>query len=265
MSWQPVIVEGHFGEWLQGRMGATGPVALVTVRCPPLRVRAPGADDPPFSRDQLAHFAAQLGSPAQFPGATCNAPLGGGAGASTATLIALARAAGITASAEALAAACLAVEGASDPLMFPQPDTLLWASREGRILRRMPPPPTCQILGGFWGRPHRTDPGDMDFDDITDLAAAWAEAVQLRDLRRCATLASTSAQRCTERRGPPPYLTPDPTPDLARDLGALGWLRAHTGSARGLIFAPGTVPRDGAGALAEAEFSGVISFRTGGA
>ncbi|SDI12636.1 hypothetical protein [Alloyangia pacifica] len=261
MSFSPVSVEGHFGEWVQGRMGADGPVALVTVRCPALRVCAPGADDLPFSRDQLAVFAARLGIAGHFPGVTRDAPLGGGAGASTATLVALARSAGASNSAADLAAACIATEGASDPLMFPQPDALLWASREGRILRHLPPPPACHILGGFWGTPQRTTPGDKDFDDITDLIDAWAEAVVLENLQRCATIASTSAQRCSDRRGP----MPDPTPELARDLGALGWLRAHTGSARGLVFAPGETPKHGKAALIEAGLTGVLSFGTGAA
>ncbi|MCT4373577.1 hypothetical protein CLG85_026080 [Yangia mangrovi] len=121
-------------------------------------------------------------------------------------------------------------------------------------------PPACDILGGFWGAPHRTDPGDEDFDDISDLAEAWAGAVTLRDLPGCATLASASAQRCTDRRGPP-----DPLPELARDLGALGWLRAHTGSARGLIFAPETLPVNGPAALAEAGLTDALCFRTGAA
>ena len=28
------FVAGHFGEWLQGRLGPDGPVALVTLPCP---------------------------------------------------------------------------------------------------------------------------------------------------------------------------------------------------------------------------------------
>ena len=33
-------VAGHFGEWIQGRLGPDGPLALVTVACPALSVRA---------------------------------------------------------------------------------------------------------------------------------------------------------------------------------------------------------------------------------
>jgi hypothetical protein len=56
----------------------------------------------------------------------------------------------------------------------------------------------------------------------------------------------------------------DPTPGLARDLGALGWLRAHTGAARGLIFAPGTVPRGAHDALRAAGLRALVRFRGGG-
>jgi hypothetical protein len=54
-------------------------------------------------------------------------------------------------------------------------------------------------------------------------------------------------------------------PDLARDLGALGYARAHTGPARALIFAPGKVPNGAGAALKEAGLRDVLHFRTGGA
>ena len=52
---------------------------------------------------------------------------------------------------------------------------------------------------------------------------------------------------------------------IPRDLGALGIIRAHTGSARGLLFAPEKLPSDAGAALTEAGFTGVLEFRTGGA
>lgn len=183
-------------------------------------------------------------------------PLGGGAGSSTASLVALARLMGARVDAETLARACAQAEGASDPLMFAQPETVLFAPRQGVVLDQMPPLPRYQILGGFWGDAQRTDPLDTDFPDIADLIAAWRKA---ETLGQFAALASQSAQRCTDHRGP----ADDPTPALARDLGALGWLRAHTGSARGLVFAPGGVPPSGAAALTEAGFSQVLRFDGG--
>ncbi|WP_323765149.1 propanediol utilization protein [Marinovum sp.] len=254
---RPVTVQGHFGEWLQGRIGSDGPVALVTVVCPALQVTAPGDGAMPFSPEDLAAFATRLGLGA-LPGASRNFELGIGAGASTATLVALARAAGFDGAPEALARACIAIEGASDPLMFASPDQLLWASRRGQVLRDLAPPPRAVVLGGQWGAPQRTEAGDADFDDITDLATDWMAASQNRDLPRAAAIASASAARCTARRGPG-----DPMADLARELGALGVIRAHTGSARGLVFAPGALPAQGAAALAEAGLTGVLSFETG--
>ncbi|WP_417720716.1 propanediol utilization protein [Salipiger sp.] len=258
MTFRRVEVQGHFGEWLQGRMGPAGPVALVTVRCPAHTVRAPAPGPALFEADRLGAFARALGLPSGLPSADCNFPAGAGGGASTATLVAIARAAGFAGCPEALARACLAIEGASDPLMFPDPDRLLWASREARVLRTLPAPPRCTILGGFWGPPLRTDPLDPTFPDVSDLVAAWELAVTRRDLLDAAQVAGESARRCTGLRGPL-----DPTADLARDLGALGWLRAHTGSARGLVYRPGAVSANAADTLREAGFAGVLTFETG--
>ena len=255
-------VAGHFGEWLQGRVGPGGPVALVTLPCPALRVRVavPG-DALPFDAAALRGFLAGLGlKDSPLPALCRDMPLGGGAGASTATLVALARAMGFAGPPERLAAACLAVEGATDPLMFPASDTLLWASRDGGVLERFAPPPACAILGGFWGAPQRTDPDDADFPDIGDLLPLWRAATEAGDLPRIAALSTESAARCDALRGPG-----DPMAELARDLGAMGMVRAHTGSARGLVFAPGAVPRNGLAALTEAGLSGVLQFDAGAA
>lgn len=255
----PVVVAAHFGEWLQGRLGPDGPIVLVTLQCPHFQVSAPGPVAPPFPAHVLTRFAADLDLPALPAGVARNFPLGIGAGASTATLVALARAAGYTGPPEALARACLRAEGASDPLMFPNPGGLLWASRRGRVLREMLAPPRATILGGLWGDPVLTDAKDDRFDDVHDLADDWCQSAPRGDLARSAALASESARRCTAHRG-----TPDPMPDLARDLNAMGVVRAHTGSARGLVFAPGTLPAGGSEALREAGLSDIVVFETGG-
>lgn len=256
------VVAGHFGEWLQGRLGPDGPVVLITLPCPALTVRASHPENRAprgvFTDDRLRGFLSRLDLPAAtLPDLTCGMPPGAGAGASTATLVAVARWAGFVGPPEDLARACLATEGATDPLMWPAPDRLLWASREGRVVRRMPPPPPSEILGGFWGAPTVTDPADRQFADISDLVEDWARAAADADLGRLAGLASLSCDRSTALRGPG-----DPTANLARELGALGYLRAHTGSARGLIFAPGTAPDNGAAALRHAGLTGVLRFRT---
>lgn len=269
-------VAGHFGEWLQGRLGPGGPLVLVTLACPALHATArfaPAArltlsqpDPPALPEPRLIRLLAALGLPATgrfrlggtlMPGAGC--------GASTAALVAAARAAGHAGDLSAprlaaprLAAACLAAEGATDPLMLPSPDAALWASREARSLAALPPPPRMTVVGGLFGPPLRTDPRDLSFPDIADLAQDWPGA---RTPAEAARLASASAERTTALRGP----AGDPTPALARSLGALGHARAHTGSARALLFAPGTVPPDAEAALAAAGYAHVLSFETGGA
>lgn len=263
-----VRVAGHFGEWLQGRLGPSGPVALATLPCPATGVAARCRPGPPaaplrlrgagMAPEAAAAFLATLGltldgrvrlRPRAAPGL--------GTGVSTARLVALARLAGWQGPAEALAQACVAWEGASDPLMFDAPGRMLWASREGRVLGALPALPRHEILGGFRGPPCRTDPEDDAFPDIADLVEDWARA---RDLAGFAALASESAARCVALRGP----AGDPVAGLAARLGALGWVTAHTGAARGLIFAPGTIPAGAPAALRAAGLRGILRFAGGG-
>ncbi len=151
----------HFGEWLQGRLGPDGPVALVTLLpqalaggpgprplvtarlspAPRLAWAAPGQGALPARR--LHRLLESLGLPAPPARLLLRLPFapGLGTGMSTASLLAAARLLAPGLSPRALAAACLAAEGASDPLMHPRPDRLLWASRQGRVLapcRRRP-------------------------------------------------------------------------------------------------------------------------------
>lgn len=257
-------VAGHFGEWVQGRLGPAGPLVLVTVACRALSVRALREGDGPLrlrqdpdilTEGRAGQLLSCLGMPPGRFALAASMPPGGGAGASTAALVALARAAG--GDCPELAAACLAVEGASDPLMLPQPDAVLWEPRAARIRGALAPLPRVEIVGGFLGPGEATDPGDRAFPDIADLVPGLQRAGTPAALAR---IASESARRCTALRGP----ADDPTERLARDLGALGYLRAHTGSARGLIFAPGTVPERAEAALRRAGFARVLRFASGG-
>ena len=261
-----VAVQAHLGEILQGRLGPQGPIALVTLPCPVLRVHGlwrPG----PFalsqigcaivSRAQTAALLRHLGRPVtgHFT-LRAEMPPGGGAGSSTAALMAIAQLAGQGGDlSRDLADAAIAVEGASDPLMFSSPARLLWASREGRILGHLPPLPRFEVLGGFFGPMVRTDPKDTQFPDIADLAEALPQA--MRSAAHLAAIASESATRALEARGQ----RGDPAAQLARDLGALGYAIGHTGPARGLIFAPGTVPRHAKAALHEVGFRHMMQFR----
>lgn len=243
---------------MQGRLGPEGPVVLVTLMCPALTVevspKARGGAN--FSDQDLQRFADMLGLQGIWPGLRSDIAPGSGAGVSTASLVCLARAAGYRGDDLLLARACVAIEGASDPLMFDAPDRIIWASREARIVRPVPSPPACEIVGGLWRGPVSTDAWDSRFPDIADLIGDWAEATG--NLNRAASLARISAQRCSDMRGPE-----DPMAILCDKLGALGHVRAHTGSARGLIFAPGDVPSQAESAMREAGLTNVFRFRTG--
>lgn len=261
-------VEGHFGELMQGRLGARGPVVLVTLPCPVLAVEvatetgieAGARDAALLDPARAARLCAALGLtlPARLPPLVASMPPGGGAGASTAALVALARSLGFDGTPETLARACAEAEGASDPLMYPHPERLLFAPREGRVVRALPALPRFELVGGFHGPAQRTRAEDVDFPDIADLLARWE---RLETLAGMAALASLSAARTLAHRGP----AGDPTEALAQRLGAAGWTIAHTGSARGLIFAPGTVPPGAEATLRAAGFAQVLRFAGGGA
>ncbi len=259
-----VHVAGHFGEWIQGRMGRTGPVVLISLPCAAVGVtgRACTARGVRLSGAGVGVVTARrflarlgLGLPGRVSLHASVAP-GLGAGVSTARLVALARLAGWHGDPLDLARACIACEGASDPLMFSVPEQLLWASRCGEVLAHLPAPPRYEVLGGFWGGPRRTDSRDSGFADISDLVSAWEQGGGLADLTE---LASESGARCLRMRGP----CDDPTPRLARDLGAMGWTMAHTGAARALIFVPGQVPDDAGPTLRAAGWRGLRRFRGG--
>lgn len=256
MEDRAVRVAGHFGELMQGRLGPSGPVALITLPCAALVATARVGGDDAMAPALRARLVAALGlSDVPAIGVCVGMPPGGGAGASTASLVALARALGATE--DAIPAACLKAEGAVDPTMLTRPAEALWASREARVVEAMPPPPAMEIVGGFFGTPERTSAHDDRFPDISDLIAPWRAACAAGDLRKVGALASLSAARTTTMRGP----DGDPVADIASRLGALGWVRAHTGSARALVFAPGAAAEGAEATLREAGGERVIRFR----
>lgn len=266
MAERPVLLPCHFGEWLQGRLGPGGPLALVSLMPKGVAVAAWRQPSPALVCRAIGHGALQPALLARFARALGERPRGRvllrlpyapglGTGMSTAGLLAVARRSFGPQPPERLAQACIAAEGASDPLMFAHPSRLLWAPREGRILAALPPQPQAHLLAGFWGPPRPTRPADQDYDDIADLVARWTAG---GPLARRAALASESARRCIARRGP----SGDPTPQLARDLGALGWVISHSGAARALIFAPGQVPPQADAAMREAGLRGVHRLTT---
>ncbi len=270
---QSVRIAGHFGELMQGRLGEGGPLALISLPCPNLCLTATAFPAPgltihspsgaPIVTPARAHaFLARLNLWLNAKVTLApHMPVGAGAGASTAALVGLARLAGWRGDDLALARACVASEGASDPLMLRQPAQVLWASREGRVLSPLPALPAFDILGGFWGDGQRTNPSDLHFPDISALMGEWESAARSQDLVALAKLATISAQATLALRN----VQNDPTAALAARLGALGYLIAHTGSARGLIFAQGAVPQNGLATLRAAGLSRPLIFGYRGA
>ena len=183
-----------------------------------------------------------------------------GLGASTAALLAAAKVIAPNAPTQTLMRACLAVEGATDPLGFDAFDQLIWASRTAEIIARCAPPPRFQVVGALWGEGQITDPQDTRFADISDLIADWQDATQMQDRDACAKIATRSATLCSEFRGP----SDDPSLQIAQDINALGVIRAHTGSARGFLFEPGNAPSSALPLLQEAGYSNALTFETGG-
>lgn len=249
-----VRVAGHFGEWLQGRLGSGGPVVAVTMPSEAhavrgwrvgdgaLRIDAPGGLLSPELHRRLVLALGRRARGALRLRASMRP--GSGCGSSTAALMAVFRLTGAApARPEAFADALLRIEGATDPLMMDAPATHLWSPREGRSLDRLPAPPPVDVLGGFDGPPCRTVAKDTRFADISDLVSAWRGA---EGPAAFAALATASAERNHACRG---GADPARLVALAKGLGALGIVAAHTGSARGLIFAPGQVPHSAAPAL----------------
>lgn len=268
---RPTRVCGHFGEFLQGRLGPDGPVALVTLPCPVLAVHAdwvPGTGfglwqgpRPVLSRNLVQALFDALGMhpPRGRLRLRTEMPPGGGAGASTAALLAVIRSVtGVQLPPDVEAALCLSQEGATDPLMLAQPERVLWGPRIGSAIAPLPPLPALEVVGGFAGPGQRTDPSDTRFADIADLVAQWRRDPSRANL---AALAAESARRNHALRG-----GPDPAPLIAtgRRLGALGVATAHTGTAQALLFAPGRTPHETADNLRALGLTQIVRFRTGG-
>lgn len=125
--------------------------------------------------------------------------------------------------------------------MFPHPGRLLWDPRTARTLTPLPPLPALDVIGGFLGSGLRTDPSDLDFADVSDLAEIWPPIVASGNLPGLARIATQSAIRNAARRGWPDL---GPLLAAAEQSGALGIVAAHTGSARGLIFPSRTRSHD---------------------
>lgn len=265
-------VAGHFGEILQGRLGPDGPVALVTLPCPVFVTRVsyvPGpaplvASDAVSAKALAAARAllAELGREAAGGRLQIRRPVppGLGAGSSTAETLgairAVAAAHGLRLTAEQEARLCLAAEGAVDPLMHD--GTVLFASRQGRVLRRMAPLPPLAVVGGFAGPPRPTDPRDSRFAGLGRRVEALERALAAGDVGGVAAMAEASAADNQRLRSNPAW---EAVGRVGAGTGALGRVVSHSGAAIGLLYdAP---PEGVAGRLTAAGVGRVTEWRLG--
>ena len=269
-AWRRSQVAGHFGELMQGRLGPNGPVTLVTLPCPTHLATVrwhPHGSFHVHSPQRLLNrrtFASVFQALGQIPRgrviANCTMPAGGGAGASTATILALINVlAGKELTPDEVAQVCVAIEGACDPLMHETPDQYLWASRHGVRLGELPPVPSFDFIGGFDGDGIRTDAMDTNFADIADLIPKWIAACGANDLRAAGDVAQASADRNAALRGGPSI---GALKHLAQQMHAVAVVVAHTGSARGLMFPPGAIPRSAPAALRSIGLRQICQFRS---
>lgn len=241
-------ITGHFGELIQGRMGVDGPVSVLSLPCPVLTTTVrytPGAApltcDAPDSAKAIAAGRAVLRALGQGPTGSLRidrpAPVCVGAGSSTADILgtvrAVATAFGTRFDPDREADFCLQAEGASDPLMYDAP--VLFASRQGRVLRRLPPLPSCRIVGIFAGPGQITTAAESNFPDMANVFDAAEHALDCGDLSALAALAQQSATANQTQNPNPAWQAMQ---DIGRNHGGLGTVAAHTGSAIGVILRP---------------------------
>lgn len=271
---QTAEVSGHLGELLQGRLGTHGPVVLITLPMQRAAVKVSLVSDAGFG----VHFAggarsvraAQIARLVKgLTGTSARGrwvvqsliPPGTGSGTSTATLLGIARLLG-EGGADRLAKHIVAVEGASDPLMYSSGERLLWASRQGQIVGTLPPLPRLEIVAGLHGAATWTNPEDQSFANISDLIAPWCAACTAGNRQEIGRLTSLSALRNIALRGGEPV---QPLLDIGQKNGALGVSIAHTGSVRTLLFAPGSGNREQAAKdMHEIGIRRIIRFFAGG-
>jgi uncharacterized protein involved in propanediol utilization len=152
---------------------------------------------------------------------------------------------------------CLLAEGAVDPLMHD--GTVLFASREGRVVRRLGPLPRLRVVGGFAGPGAPTDPADDDFPIMEAGFSRLEAAIVAGDGRGMAEAARASAE-ANQARNPNPAWAD--VLRAGRRAGALGPVVAHTGSAIGLLLAPDAPVAPVQQALRALGLIGVIAFET---
>ena len=117
--------------------------------------------------------------------------------------------------------------------------------------------PRITCIGGLFGAPQRTDPLDLNFPVISDLITEWESPDKTP--ATIGEICSASSDRTLKLKG----YTDDPIKKISRDLGALGYSIAHTGSVRNLIFPYNSVPEKAKDYLEKKGLTHVQQFSLG--
>lgn len=242
------LVPGLFGEFAQGTMGPDGRLALIGLPCPRLEtrigyepLRGPLSSPDPMAAKAMAAARltlAEIGADGWGGEITIDRPGGAPGGLATTETLgvvrAVARAFGGRLAPEQEAALCLAAEGAVLPLMYDLP--VLFAPREGRVLTALSALPAMCVVGSLAGPARGPETGEPEFADMGAVFDDIAAAAQAGDLARLAGAAERSAA-ANQARNPHPLW--DPLGALMPQLGGLGRIVAHNGTAIGVILPPG--------------------------
>ena len=180
-----VVVNGHFGEFIQGKLGVNEPLVLVTIpsRFYKVQVTYTKGSFEVVQNGTSFYNRTVVSELANLANARLNGriticlsmPEACGLGSSTATRVGILRAIRPSISVNSIVSICLKHERASDPIMYKSPERLLWAPREGKIIEKLPRLPKISCVGGLFGLPLKTNPLDNNFPIIKDLVDMWKQ------------------------------------------------------------------------------------------
>ncbi len=260
-------ISGHFGEFIQGRFDRDGSIVLITV--PNLEHKATVVCTPdPFKVEQIVTqskpkelvskvFYTLNHSPKGQFRISLDMPECYWLGSSTAARVGLFLSINPDLSPEFLAQSCINQEGASDPLMFSKPEKLLWAPRQGKIIRNLPKLPRIMCSGGLFGILQRTDPLDLDLQIISDLITEWESLDKIPI--KIGEICSDTSDRTLKLKGHDDVSTKK----IRKELGALVYSIVRTGTVRNFIFPHVSVPKKVKNFLEKARFMDVRQFSLG--
>ena len=262
-----VVVNGHFGEFIQGKLGVNEPLVLVTIpsRFYKVQVTYTKGSFEVVQNGTSFYNRTVVSELAKLANARLNGriticlsmPEACGLGSSTATRVGILRAIRPSISVNSIVSICLKHERASDPIMYKSPERLLWAPREGKIIEKLPRLPKISCVGGLFGLPLKTNPLDNNFPIIKDLVDKW-KRTNMTD-KNFAEICAESSERTISIR----KLSNDPIRKIAKEIGALGFSIAHTGNVRNFIFPYESIPSIAEKTLASYGFKNVHRFSLG--